>query len=91
MCIGWKKGTKKVFAYFSVERQRVDLRGREHGRPVRAQPDGARATEDLPGHQELHRRQARDGGGEREAGESLGTRRLGSKQASDGSSSPRGS
>ena len=49
-------------------RQRIDLPGREHGRLVRAQPDGARAEEDLPRHQELHRGQARDGGGEREAG-----------------------
>ena len=49
-------------------RKRSDLFRRQSGRPVRPQLDGARAEEDLPRHQELHRGQARDGGGEREAG-----------------------
>ncbi len=43
--------------------------GGEPCRPLRAQPDGGLSAEGLPRHQELHRRQAGDGGREREAGE----------------------
>lgn len=34
----------------------------QHRGHLHAQPDGARPEEGLPGHQELHRRQTRDGG-----------------------------
>ena len=44
-------------------RKRSDLFRRQSGRPVRPQLDGARAEEDLLGHEKLHRREARDGRG----------------------------
>lgn len=48
------------------EHDRVPVRQR--GGHLHAQPDGARAAQGLPRHQELHRRAPRDGGREREAG-----------------------
>ncbi len=55
--------------FSAADGQPASVHGREPGRAVRAQPDGAVAAEGLPGHQELHRSQAGDGGREREAGE----------------------
>ena len=44
---------------------------RERGGRVHAQPDGARSEEGLPGHSQLHSGASRNGGREREVGETI--------------------
>ena len=43
----------------------------ERGGRLHAQPDGARPEEGVPGHAELHRGSSRNGGREREIGETI--------------------